>query len=273
MDKNYHIRATLRNTRASVAGKALLVAAALMLLAPWGLAKADTTVPPTVSLTDPAPNMKGKLNAQYGLNLFLQYLEKQSTIVAPTLAYAAKNPVAWTLRGVRATEEELGLPATDLPDEHFIEHLLPATGSLMRPPSAEETRALWFSSDYRHKGFLPTHDSVLLGINMRASGFADRAQLDVNPFYGQSWMGAGGYWGAEASLTLRSATGQSWAHVHVRYDNGQRSLMDHGRGYDMNGEVPLAEHLSLTAGIKQTDSDPVSDYVMMRYQIKLGEGL
>ncbi|HEU0117470.1 MAG TPA: hypothetical protein VFR09_02450 [Alphaproteobacteria bacterium] len=185
-------------------------------------------------------------------NQMTSYLRKQEFGVASSLAPIIRSPNEWAQSG-------LGLDRpTDISPENI---------SLV-PAAPETPEAMWLSPGYHHKGFFPLDDALVMGVNYRHRLFEDGLQLDVHPFYGQNWHNTNGYYGSEIGLGLRDQKdGHEWGRIALRYNNGDESLMDETRGFDMHGELNFDQHLSLNAGLRESEDSDYGNYIVLRWKL------
>jgi hypothetical protein len=140
--------------------------------------------------------------------------------------------------------------------------------ALIQPPTPGEGQAFWLTPGYHHKGFLPTHDAMMMSFNLRQHMFDDRVQVDMRPFYGQNWVSTNGYGGAEIGFNLsRTGAAQPWGRIAVRYVEGDQDLMDQGHGIDMHAELFFDDHLSLHAGVRENEESQLGNYAMLRWKL------
>ena len=124
-------------------------------------------------------------------------------------------------------------------------------------------------SNIHHKGFLPTHDAMVMGVGVSKKVLSDKLQLTAHPFYGQNWRAVQGYWGTEMALNIaKQPDGMPWGKIAIGYVGGNEALTDHGRGIDVHGDVDLTEGWKFTSGVRQNSADGNSNYVMLRWKLK-----
>ena len=124
------------------------------------------------------------------------------------------------------------------------------------------------SSSYHHKGFLPTHDAMVLGIGAGQNLFNDKLSLSARPFYGQSWHSLHSYWGSEVAMNIANKPdGMPWGKLALGYVQGNDAMTDHGQGIEMHGDVDLTSGFKLTSGIRQNSADGNSNYLMVRWKM------
>jgi hypothetical protein len=136
-----------------------------------------------------------------------------------------------------------------------------------------DTKALSFplATSLHHKGFLPMHDTMMLGISANRDFLGDKLQFTARPFYGQSWHSLRGYWGGEIALNMaQHADGLPWGKISMGYVNGDESMTDHGRGVDLHGDVDLTNHFSLTSGMRQNSITGNANYALLQWKISFG---
>jgi hypothetical protein len=204
----------------------------------------------------------------------LNYVRAQVPIWMPGLPSYIRDPGSWALGQLREVRDELGLdPGIGGEEVSMMSSLTQPVMAMMQSPGPEQTEAMWLSPDYHHKGFLPFHDAMVMGFGMRHAVMNDRIQVEVKPFYGQSWHSFSGYGGAEISVNLRgfgigSDSGQPWGKIAVRYIEGNPDMLDHGHGTDLHAELRFTPHLALHAGVREDgDSGGLGNYAILRWQL------
>ena len=158
------------------------------------------------------------------LKELLHYLRSEGPGWVPGLAPALQNPTLWIRNHLGV---DVGLNAVDNLSDFFgdddreIAALWKPVSTLSDPPSPEQTHAWWFAPQYHHKGFLPNHDTAMMGINMRHRLWDDFMQFDLHPFYSQRYFGQTGYWGTEMAIDIGSnqavSQNKSWGKIVLRY--------------------------------------------------------
>jgi hypothetical protein len=124
------------------------------------------------------------------------------------------------------------------------------------------------ASNFHHKGFLPTHDAMVMGMGVSRAAFDNKLQFTAHPFYGQNWRALQGYWGTELTMDIaQRSDGMPWGKISLGYVGGNDSLTDHGRGMDLHGDVDLTEGWKLTSGMRQDSATGDSNYVMLRWHM------
>ena len=121
-----------------------------------------------------------------------------------------------------------------------------------------------------HKGFLPTHDALLLGSNVKMGFVGDRVQFALHPFFGQGWIPSKHYWGTNLSLNIAPrADGMPWGSIVMGYVGGDESLTDHGRGMNLHGDVDLTNGFLFTSGIRQNSLSGNANYALVKWKASL----
>lgn len=199
------------------------------------------------------------------LGLMADYAKGQIPHLAPGLPSFIRNPGGWVSRGLG------GSSPMDMFDEDTGSFLQPVQ-SAFTEPSVNAPQAMWISPSYHHRGFLPMNDAMIMGVHMRQS-FSDLfaghgVQLDLHPFYGQSWHSTDYYWGTEIAFDLHNKdAAHPWGKIALRFTNGDTDLTDRGHGFDMHGQLNFDEHLSLNTGIRENGRSEAGNYVMMRWKL------
>ena len=123
-------------------------------------------------------------------------------------------------------------------------------------------------SSIHHKGFLPTHDAIMLGTSLQRAILDDKLQFTIHPFYGQSWHSVKHYWGSEMSMNIaQRPDDMPWGKITMNYTGGEESLTDHGRGIDLHGDVNLTNGWQFTSGIRQNSTSGDTNYALMRWKL------
>lgn len=163
---------------------------------------------------------------------------------------------------------------------------LSALRGLADQPTARDLSGAWVTPDYHHKGFLPTHDVVKLGFTAREHFADDFVRVETHPFVGENWVHGGGIYGATltmsfgktpvipknkiqavAALNDNRDTG-GWGRISMGFVGGQSDLTDHGKGFDLHGEVRFTENLALHSGVRD-NGDATANYIMLRWRVGL----
>ena len=134
----------------------------------------------------------------------------------------------------------------------------------------EENLSGNLSTALHHKGFLPTHDVLMLGVGAGHSLVDHKLQISARPFYGQNWRSLQGIWGGQVTVDIaQRPDGLPWGKIVAGYTGGNPTLTDGGRGIDVHGDVDLTEGWKLTSGLRQDSTTGDSNYIMMRWKIDL----
>ena len=134
--------------------------------------------------------------------------------------------------------------------------------------ASPEEQSFALSSNFHHKGFLPTHDSLMLGPTFRKNVINDKLQLVTHSYVGQSWHSLRSYWGSEVGLTIaQQADGLPWGQISLGYVGGNDYLTDHGRGLDLHGDVDLTNGFKFTSGLRQDSITGDSNYMMVKWKM------
>ena len=155
---------------------------------------------------------------------------------------------SWRAVHMAAADDDTSAPAVDNADAHDSEMNL--------------------VSNYHHKGFLPTHDAMMMGASFGQNLVSNKLDLAERPFIGQSWDSLRNYWGAEMTLDVaKKADGLPWGKISLGYIGGNDALVDHGTGVDLHGDIDLTEGWKFTTGVRQDSSTGDSNYMMFRWKI------
>lgn len=155
---------------------------------------------------------------------------------------------------------------------------------LVDQPTAHDLSGAWITPNYHHKGFLPTHDALKLGLTAREH-FADHfVRVEAYPFVGENWVRGGGIYGATLAVNfgqtpivpknkLQAAASHfrdegGWGRISMGFVGGQSDLTDHGKGFDLHGEVRFTEQLTLHTGVRD-NGDNTANYILLHWGLKL----
>ena len=213
------------------------------------------------------------------LQSIIDYAKQELPHMMPGLPSEIREPATWALGGMReagnlfnfglSSGEDVGADIT------AVAAIFKPVAAFMRPAAPEESQATWFAPDYHHRhGILPTHDSIVMGTHTRQDLLHHYMRFDVHPYVGQNLVSSRGYYGADITLDLASpsetsATTKPWGKIAVSYTNGDSSLMDHGRGLDLHGELRFSDKLTLNTGMRQSDTSGSSDYVLLQWKMAI----
>jgi len=145
---------------------------------------------------------------------------------------------------------------------------VPAQSQALRDASSSESWVPDLASNFHHKGFLPTHDAMVLGLGMQHSLFDNKLGLTGRPFYGQSWHSLHSYYGGEVAMDIdKRDDGMPWGKIALGYIQGNDSMIDHGTGVELHGDVDLTRGFKFTSGIRQNSADGNSNYMLLRWKL------
>jgi hypothetical protein len=239
---------------------AILLTLYIALFQPIRQARAESD-PPYIGSDQNPNNSLADEDRKQRLALISNYIKQQWQGWAPGLPMAIRNPSSWIKNALTPDDDSTLAPITK------------PMSVMIQTPAPEESKAAWFSSDYHHKGFLPLHDAMITGFNLRHPLFDTGLSLNAHPFYGQNWHDSEGYWGTEFALSFsggdaRTLSAQNpWGKLALRYSNGDTTLLDRGRGFDMHGDLNFDQHFSLRAGVNQTNQIEDGSYMMLRWKL------
>ncbi len=217
-----------------------------------------------------------QLDSSHRMGLLLNYVRKEGPGWVPGLRQNLRAPVNWLMNGLGPMGQMFGHDALDDAGgddrwgDAWLSSVMSPLSSLLRTPSVHESQAFWVTPGYHHKGFLPFHDVMLMSFNLREHFLDDRLQFDLRPFYGQNWLSANGYGGAQLSVNLGKSGAAPWGSLALRYSDGASNLMDTSRGFDMTAALRFDEHLSLNAGVNGERDTELGNYVMLRWRAEFG---
>jgi hypothetical protein len=146
----------------------------------------------------------------------------------------------------------------------------PTTVPLTQTQTTSSPKTFGFSTNFHHKGFLPTHDTMMMGVDVNQAVLPNKLNFTARPFWGQSWNSIRAYYGAEASLDIAKKIDDELpsGKIVIGYIGGEDALTDHGSGIEMHGDVDLTEGWKFTSGIRQNSSDGNSNYMMVKYKLE-----
>jgi hypothetical protein len=225
-------------------------------------------VAPPLVAGAPMDSPLDEMNKGHRLGLLLNYVRHEAPGWAPGLREDLRAPLDWMMSGTRPFRDAFDEDGSPETGNGFLGSVFGPLSGLMQPPSSEAGQAMWLSPGYHHMGFLPFHDAMMMGVNLRQHLFDNRVHLDLHPFYGQNWVSLNGYGGAEMGIGLAHGdTGQVWGRIALRYTDGASNLMDNGRGFDMSAQLRLSDHLNLTAGVNSDQNTDLGNYVLLRWKL------
>lgn len=200
------------------------------------------------------------------------YVRQQAVRGEDLLPGTVRDTIGWLSNGWRGVDENIAAARQefddefDIPDDDGDRHASPM-------PLAGGNHLLPFQimSSYHHKGFLPTHDAVLMGIAWHHALIGRKLDVIARPFYGQNWHSLRHYWGGEVTLDIaQRPDGLPWGKMAMGYTGGDHAMTDHGTGIDMHGDVNLTHDVAFTSGVRQDNIAGDSTYVMLRWSASFG---
>jgi len=185
------------------------------------------------------------------------YIRKQALHGVSILPADLRSTLGW----FSGTWHDVALPGDETEDRAALDAPL--------APRPENDAPVSLASNFHHKGFLPTHDAMVLGAGWRHAIIDERVQLDARPFYGQNWRALQGYWGGEMTLNVAAREdGLPWGKIALGYTGGNQALTDHGTGVNLRGSMNLTSTLTLDADMRQQDSAVSSgNALMLRWRV------
>jgi hypothetical protein len=188
---------------------------------------------------------------------------------APGLPSILRDPSGWAQGKIGAVEDALGLgDAVGTAENSSL------VSSLMRYSTPAAENGAWFEPDYHHKGFLPIHDALVMGLGARQNLFDDRVRFEMQPYYGQNWLRPEGYVGSEFSVSLARGTAgdtmqNSYGKIAIGFINGDSQVLDSGHGFDMHGELNLLDNLAFHAGVRENEDTASGSYALLRWKLSI----
>ncbi len=243
----------------------------ILLFIPCPALSEDRTQMSPMPILDQRPDNSTIANADRDAQLrqLRDYIKKQGPALIPGLPGFLRTPADFAMDQLRGAKDMLDM------DEVDAEGILSPMLSILHAPDENDNpsnEAVWVQPGYNHaRGVLPFDDSLSLGVNYRNNFVNDRVKLSVHPYYAQSWHSSDSYWGIETAIGIGPNGKTSWGAITMRYNDGDDNLITNGpRGFDMHADLNFNEHLNLSAGAQQTDSEQ-SNYMLLRWKAKLGE--
>jgi hypothetical protein len=207
-----------------------------------------------LSQADPAPAAQ-TLEVKQRISEVETYIRQQTLQGANLLPSSLKSGLVW----VSGKWHTVTVSTDDTRDE---------TANEMVSSSDNSSVPLNVASNFHHKGFLPTHDTMTLGIGLGKNFLNDKMLFEIRPFYGQGWTALKGYWGGELSMNIaRRPDGMPFGSLALDYVDGNSAMTDHGRGTDLHGDIDLTHNFKFTSGVKQDDVTGNSNYVLIKWDI------
>ena len=212
-----------------------------------------------LSLADPLPAIEAaQENAdKIRTSEVTSYIRQQALHGASMLPSEARQVMGWFSGNWRA----VNVSGDD-------DDAMPTTGGQGLTQSTPDDSSIGLTSNFHHKGFLPTHDAMMIGAAYKQNILDDKLQLTARPFIGQSWHSLRDYWGSEVSLNIaQHPDGLPWGQISMGYIGGNESMTDHGRGIDLHGDVDLTNGFKFVSGMRQNSDLGDSNYVMVKWKL------
>lgn len=220
----------------------------------------NATGMPLASDPQPVSSPLDDLDKTHRTAMLWQYVRQQAPVWAPGLNDTLHKPLGWLQSAERNVFDD---GASDSNASAFQ-----PISMLMQAPPENAGQAMWLTPGYHHKGFLPFHDAMMTGMDMRQRVFDNRLQFDLKPYYGQNWTSLNGYGGAALGIGLtHPGEAQPWGRVSMGYIEGASELMDNGRGYDMHAELRFDDSWSFHAGVRNENTSDLGNYAIMRWKL------
>ncbi|MDE2029655.1 MAG: hypothetical protein KGI97_03720 [Alphaproteobacteria bacterium] len=186
------------------------------------------------------------------------YIRDQGKQKLGLLPGEARDAIGW-LSGQWHSLSSISLPG----EESTSDALALAQGQ-----SEEMGWPAHLTASFHHKGFLPMHDAMVLGMGFTHDAVGRKLHFTLRPFWGQSWHSFRHYWGSELALDIaQRPDGLPWGKVTIGYTSGDNSLTDHGSGVELRGNVDLTHNVEFTSGIRHNGITGDSNYVMLSWKM------
>jgi hypothetical protein len=204
------------------------------------------------------------------LGLVMDYVRHEATHWLPGIPRALTSTGKWVAGNLSSLAAEFDFQGVGDAENGIMTSVVTPVMSMIEAPTIDQNDAMWVTPNYHHKGFLPTKDAIIMGVNMRRGLMQNRMRFEVKPFYGQNPISTRGYWGSAVSININEPIGifQS-GNVTISYIGGDSRLSDHGRGIDLHSDLKFNDHLGLEAGMRQDNNEKTGDYVMVRWAMPL----
>jgi hypothetical protein len=221
-------------------------------------------------------SVMNKTDKKERLKLVVDYVRKElpsQLPKMPNLPSFIRDPEQWVVKRFNSIGAGFsGMWDSTGGDDVVVSVIKPVT-ALMKDPGEDVTQALWLAPEYHHKGFMPTHDALVMGVKARHEMLDERMKINVHPHIGQNWHSAENFYGADMTIDVRGTRDaldgkrHKLGSISISYNNGDRHLIDKSRGFDMHSEFDFTDHISLTAGISSGSSDSLGNYVLLQYKL------
>jgi hypothetical protein len=209
-----------------------------------------------VSMADPLP-ATASVEERARVSQASSYLRKQTLLGMSVLPGSLRSTLNWFSGNWHPVSLSGGS------DEE-----IPSEQALAEPEESGISIPMQLGANYHHKGFLPTHDAMIMGVGFDQKMLDDKLQFTARPFYGQSWHSLRHYLGGEIALDIaQHPDGLPWGKIAVGYIKGDSSLTDHGTGIDLHGDIDLTNNWKFTSGVRQDSVTGDSNYVMLRWKL------
>ena len=124
----------------------------------------------------------------------------------------------------------------------------------------------WQPTYYRARAFLPTRDSLKIGVRYQDDIWHDRLGIEFRPYIGQAWTATENIWGAETSLTFRNTERKDIARLAIRFDEGDRHFAIRSPGYDIYGQWQVRDYMTFDVGTRARTDETRYSYGMVRWR-------
>jgi hypothetical protein len=225
----------------------------------------ETASASPVTADQPADSPYDDIDKTHRTAMLWQYVRQQMPQWAPGLNQTLRAPLGWA----HALGTDLGGDASaDAGNNRYVPPVFEPLADVMQPP-ANDAQGMWLTPGYHHMGFLPFHDVMMAGMDLRRHMFGGGMHFDFKPYYGQNWTSLNGYGGARFDVALlRAGESQPWGRIGLGYTEGASYLMDRGHGFDLHAVLRFTDNLNLRAGVRDSQSSSdIGNYAIMRWKL------
>lgn len=202
-----------------------------------------------------------------------EYAKKEIPNWLPGLPSFLRTPKEWMMRNVKSIGGGVGDAWEVTGGNDVVVAFTKPIEEAMTAPEDDVAHALWLKPDYNHKGFLPLHDALMIGVNSRHRLWGDAMTFNIHPHVGQNWRNSENFWGTDITFNFtkpgkeKGDARRTLGKIAISYANGDKDVMKRKRGIDMHSEFQFTDDLSLRAGMKRNDDSKLDSYVLMQWKL------